>query len=1106
MRVCTRLLAVFAVLVALGCESEETPTVPPIPDADPNRPDAYQPLSIDMSTPAPRLNDAGMAVDGQYGAPCTLDADCVSRICVPDGDGGICSTTCLAECRDFPPDRSAFCRSDPSRGRVEFVCYPKQDLLCEPCVDDSQCDGDTCVETDEGRRCSRGCDAERPCPDEFVCTDGNCQPVSGSCDCNQASAGTSRICEVVNAFGACLGEETCDPAVGWTGCTAPTAEAEVCDGVDQDCDGIVDDGIGSAPCMLENAFGTCQGVSVCLGEDGLRCYGTEATAERCDLLDNDCDDVVDEDFVLADGRYGDPEHCGACNVRCEGRIPNASRVRCDTERPRPACVPEECAPGYQLLGGEACVPLRDITCEACADNASCASRSPGSACLTIGDPAMPETQVQVCGRDCGPDSIFGPDCPDGYACNVIGEGEDAIRQCLPAMGHCLCRGNVEGFSLPCSVTSPLNDALTCNGRRGCDGDDFGECVLPAEACDGIDNDCDGLLDEGFRSADGRYDLDPLHCGRCNFDCAMLAFPNATAVCNRGRNVPACEMRCSEGFVDLDNGTDDGCECEVVPGEDHPDGLDRNCDGIDGDRSRALFVSKVGDDFAVGTPEAPLLTITRALEQAADPEARVRDIYVATGVYSENITLVNGVNVYGGYALGFRERDREEHPTTILGRPPARAVQGTVSVQGLDQPTRLDGFDLYGANAVVAGSNSVAVLITDTGANFTLSNNEIIAGNGGPGARGIAGVPGDFGRDGQVGDSAFTTPDARCRDVIRGGGAGGQNQCGRVTVSGGAGGDSSCPQSQEDNGNIPCNSRRSDQCRNSCDASPCNPLPPPQGVGASGEGPGDAPGGEATYDRWHNTGDCSLCGLFPGLPHLGRPGTNGPDGPSGAAGEGCDQPIGQINERFVWITDSGRPGQSGIAGTGGGGGSAGSGLDAEGAAANCRDTLGGGGGGGGAGGCGGSAGAGGQGGGGSFAILVAFGPAGIGDGGLPRLTNNRIFRGVGGSGGTGGAGGIGGVGGEGAVGGISSRVFCAEPGGRGGNGGAGGHGGGGGGGCGGISASIYVSGANRGDVAIYEETNVLLESGRAGVGGQGGGSTGNPGTPGLDGVVMGLIVQ
>ena len=65
---------------------------------------------------------------------------------------------------------------------------------------------------------------------------------------------------------------------------------------------------------------------------------------------------------------------------------------------------------------------------------------------------------------------------------------------------------------------------------------------------------------------------------------------------------------------------------------------------------------------------------------------------------------------------------------------------------------------------------------------------------------------------------------------------------------------------------------------------------------------------------------------------------------------------------------------------------------------------------------------------------------------------------------------------------------------------------GGGGCGGISASIYVSGANRGDVAIYEETNVLLESGRAGVGGQGGGSTGNPGTPGLDGVVMGLIVQ
>ena len=392
--------------------------------------------------------------------------------------------------------------------------------------------------------------------------------------------------------------------------------------------------------------------------------------------------------------------------------------------------------------------------------------------------------------------FFGQDCDPGFECRRFGAEPNFIHQCLPATGHCLCRDNPAGFSIPCSVTSPLNEALTCTGRRGCDGDEFGDCVLPAEACDGIDNDCDGIIDNDYRSADGRYNLNPNHCGRCNFDCADLAYPNAAGVCQLDAAMPVCEMQCLDGFVDLDNGTDDGCECQIVPGDDVPNGADQNCDGIDGDASQALFVSKVGDDTAAGTLQAPLLTIGAAIERALMAPGVVRDIYVATGVYSENIVLADGVNLYGGYALGFRTRDPAEHPTTILGRQQGDETAGTLTARDLVNATRVDGFSIYGANAAVPGANSIAIFVLNSGPNLALSNNEIIAANGGPGGRGGIGRAGEAGSNGAVGDVAVSSGRRTCNGTTTAGGAGAEGVCGGQNVSGGAGGTGRCPQTQE----------------------------------------------------------------------------------------------------------------------------------------------------------------------------------------------------------------------------------------------------------------------------------------------------------------------
>ena len=1049
--------------------------------------------------------DAGRIDRGEYGDPCESDEDCLDRICVQAGEGRICSRICYDACEPFPQERPAYCRSDSSSGRIEFICYPDQNLLCQPCVNDQQCDGARCLETEEGMRCSRPCIEESDCPESFSCNEGNCLPKSGSCSCTIESEGMTRICSQDNAFGTCLGEERCDAEQGWVGCNAAEPEEERCDGLDQNCNGVPDDGFVASTCVITNEFGTCEGVTVCQGEEGESCYGTEATAEVCDLIDNDCDGAIDEDFKLPDGTYGVDDHCGRCFQSCEGLIPNSRRSQCTTTEEGAACEVLECLPGFEAFNGNSCVPVVDVICQTCTDNDSCSVRSPGSLCISLGDPNIPETTARVCGRDCRANSAFGEQCPVGFTCQNVGDGPDPARQCLPAAGNCLCLGQPDGFSVPCSVESPVEEGVSCSGQRRCVGDSFGMCELPDDLCDGIDNDCDGRIDNLYRSEDGRYALDLQHCGRCGLDCSLINYPNAQSLCDFELEQPRCIMSCLEGFVDLVNGSDDGCECEVIVGADLPDGFDQNCDGIDGDRALALFVSKTGDDQGSGTLDEPLLTIGEALRQAEQTAGAIRDIYVATGVYSENIILVDGISVYGGYSLDFRERDLSLNPTTLLGQANHNEGNIAVTADGLGLTTVMDGFSIYGANANVPGANSIAVQLVDVGRNFTFSNNEVFGGNGAPGARGTAGQSGLFGRSGGVGNNAITTDSSLCINRTVSSGAGGVSSCGGTDVSGGNGGAGSCPISQQVNGTSPCNFMSEESCLNSCDELPCNPLPPSQGVGEDGTGSGIASGGSGTYDRWSNSGDCGLCGLFPLLPHLGQPGEDGPTGVNGGAGEGCQDQSGTLDTSLSWSTPSGTDGQSGDHGTGGGGGSAGSGFDTTVNNVGCRDTIGGAGGGGGSGGCGGQFGRGGQGGGGSFSLLIAY-RAGGATNGLPRLLQNKVVRGIAGAGGTGGSGGIGGLGGEGGVGGIASQAFCAEPGGRGGNGGDGGHGGGGGGGCGGISVSIYVSGAGAGvNPFAYEQVNELIISGRAGVGGEGGGSTGNPGRSGADGLLTDISV-
>jgi hypothetical protein len=73
----------------------------------------------------------------------------------------------------------------------------------------------------------------------------------------------------------------------------------------------------------------------------------------------------------------------------------------------------------------------------------------------------------------------------------------------------------------------------------------------AEQCNGSDDDCDGMVDEGFD-----LETDRLHCGSCTVSCAD---PHTTSSCVAG----ACEITaCEAPFDDCDGDADNGCETDT----------------------------------------------------------------------------------------------------------------------------------------------------------------------------------------------------------------------------------------------------------------------------------------------------------------------------------------------------------------------------------------------------------------------------------------------------------------------------------------------------------------------------------------------------------------
>ncbi|MCA9516625.1 MAG: hypothetical protein KC635_16905, partial [Myxococcales bacterium] len=565
-------------------------------DAPPVRDELCNTLDDDCDGDVDTVDASG---DLPTGAFCVTNSQCASTYCIDSPTGGYCTNSCIDGCPEGWLCRTVGGITDP----VE-LCVNDLNRLCEPCENDSQCGSaglNRCLAIGGGHFCGRDCQSD-PCPTGYACEEleldgqslAQCIPANATCDCTEDSAGLVKACNVTNDFGTCFGTATCDPELGYVGCTAPTPADDVCDGLDNDCDGQTDEGQSPAECERSNDAGICTGIETCQGVAGRVCSAQEPGAEACNGFDDDCDGETDEDFKNASGVIATTENCGACGLDCNLRFDHAAEVTCDSSGGEPACKIVACEAGYVAFGDTTCLSENATLCNPCVSDADCFGD--GSRCLQM-SATDPRT---FCARDCSGGSGFSTTCPASYTCDdVAGE-----QQCRPVTASCDCTQANAGQVKACTRTNAIGTCFgtetcdpasgwagctapepaveTCNGNDDdCDGfideevgagaacettNALGTCTgvtvcsgaaglrcnapTPAEeTCNGVDDDCDGETDEGFATSVGgalKYGLSVDNCGACGRVCPTV--PHGTVTCDASGAVPRCAVAsCEPGY-------------------------------------------------------------------------------------------------------------------------------------------------------------------------------------------------------------------------------------------------------------------------------------------------------------------------------------------------------------------------------------------------------------------------------------------------------------------------------------------------------------------------------------------------------------------------------
>ena len=339
---------------------------------------------------------------------------------------------------------------------------------------------------------------------------------------------------------------------------------EICDGIDNNCDGNIDEGVESTYYLDEDEddFGNPEITEIgCWPSDGYVAIGTDCddqdgeifpgAQEVCDEVDNDCNGEIDED--LGDVWYQDLDLDGYGDINSELQT----------------CNPPE---GYIERGGD------------CDDSAELVFPGAVEECDEIDNNCNGEIDetgstlwyADVDSDGYGDPTVFVESCValEGYIDNNLdcddidsNRNPDIIEICDQIDNNCngildenatdgatwYQDSDMDGYGDAAysvlSCTQPIGYA---NNPDDCDDSRFESSPVALEFCNGIDDDCDGVPDDSdvvdfqvyFQDADGDSFGDPLTpiqaCSQGsgmvgnNQDCDDFdasVFPYATEVCN-----------------------------------------------------------------------------------------------------------------------------------------------------------------------------------------------------------------------------------------------------------------------------------------------------------------------------------------------------------------------------------------------------------------------------------------------------------------------------------------------------------------------------------------------------------------------------------------------